>query len=306
MWTRPCVVFGCFLSCLLAGVVPALAEQPRLVLDADTANELDDLYAIHRMLRQDKYEVVALNSAQWWHYLSSPRGGTTVDESHQLNEDLVRLLDCPDLPLFKGSAEPLGKPWGGEDPKDSAAARAIIRLARETPPDEKLVVVCIGASTNLASALVMAPDIAPRIRAYLLGFQYDVDRAVWNKSEFNIRRDLNAADLLLNNEALELWVMPANVAKPLTFARDPAWEKHWRMGELGVYLTERWKTAAGSNETWVMWDLALVEAMLSPALATAELRDTPPENTPRKVHVYTSIDSPAMEAAYWRIALPER
>ncbi len=40
----------------------------KLILDCDTANEIDDWYAIVHTLRQDKFEVFPLNSAQWFHY----------------------------------------------------------------------------------------------------------------------------------------------------------------------------------------------------------------------------------------------
>jgi hypothetical protein len=49
-----------------------------------------------------------------------------------------------------------------------------------------------------------------------------------------------------------------------------------------------------------MWDLALVEAYLVPALAETATASTPPENRQRTVQVYTKIDAPAMAADFWR------
>jgi len=59
--------------CVLVGLAvdhnaQAQDGKPMLILDADTANEIDDLYAIVRTLRQDRFEVLGLNSAQWFHY----------------------------------------------------------------------------------------------------------------------------------------------------------------------------------------------------------------------------------------------
>ncbi|MEN0110126.1 MAG: nucleoside hydrolase [Planctomycetota bacterium] len=277
------------------------AGKPRLVLDADTGNEQDDLYAIVRLLCQDRFEVVALNSAQFLHYKMDESRAKSVDQSHALNESLVRLVGRDDVPLFRGAEEPFGVPWGGQQPKDSPAAQEIIRLARETPEGEKLVVVCIGASTNLASALRLAPDITPRVAAYLLGFQYDPETRVWNKSEFNIRRDLNAADYLLDLDGLELHVMPASVSKPLTFNRDDSQARNDRMGELGKFLNDRWRAYFNQYGEWVMWDLALVEAMLRPELATEQRRLPPPENAQREIWVYTDIDEAAMRDDYWSV-----
>ncbi len=172
--------------------------QPRLILDADSANEIDDMYAITRTLKQDRFNVLALTSAQWIHYLAEP---DSVAASQCENEALVKLLGRENLPTPQGSAEPMGKPWGGDEAKDSPAAQFIVQSAKKASPDNKLVVVCLGASTNLASAIKLAPEIAPNIDAYILGFRYDVDANVWNKSSFNIRRDLNAcgAELLRFN-----------------------------------------------------------------------------------------------------------
>ncbi|NNE00329.1 MAG: nucleoside hydrolase [Pirellulaceae bacterium] len=270
--------------------------RPKLILDADTGNEIDDMYAIVRMLNQDKFTVVGLSSAQWFHYLGDP---DSVENSQTINEDLVKLLGREDLPLPIGSQRPMGKPWGGDDPKDSPAAQFIIRQARALPKGDRLYVVCTGASTNLASAIKLAPDIAERIEAFVMGFRYDIKTSVWNKSEFNVRRDLNAADFLLNQPKLTLHVMSADVSKALTFDRDETFRRHQSMGPLGEYLTAQWKKKFGSSKSWIMWDLALVEAILRPDLASELQVDTPPENTRRKIWMYSRIDVPGMKADYW-------
>ncbi len=297
------IVFATLLIVVgVPGSMRATAQEskPKLILDADTANEIDDMYAIVRMLNQDQYEVLALSSAQWIHYLAE---SDSVGASQKINEELVELLNRSALPTPLGAREPMGKPWGGQQPKDSPAAQFIIKAARDASPQRKLVVVCLGASTNLASAIAMEPSIAKNIDAYILGFQYDRSTGVWNKSEFNIRRDLNAADYLLNCNDLKLHIMPTSVAKQLTFSRDATFEKHRKLGQLGAYLTAKWKARFANSGTWVMWDLALVQALLLPELATSEQVTTPPENVERKVWMYRTINAPAMRDNYWKIAM---
>ncbi|MEM7559488.1 MAG: nucleoside hydrolase, partial [Planctomycetota bacterium] len=185
------------------------------------------------------------------------------------------------------------------------AARFIIAAAKAANPEEKLVVVCLGASTNLASAIRIEPEIAKNIDAYVLGFRYDFEKQVWNKSSFNVRRDLNAADYILNCSDLNLHIMPANVARALTFPRDETFKRHQAMGELGTHLTTKWKARFAEFENWVMWDLALVEALLHPELATAIQVVTPPENARRIVEIYKSIDEQKMREDYWSVVLPQ-
>jgi hypothetical protein len=54
----------------------------------------------------------------------------------------------------------------------AATCGRVIEQARATPPGEKLTVVVLGESTNVASALLIAPAVAPRLRAFLLGTTY--------------------------------------------------------------------------------------------------------------------------------------
>lgn len=279
-------------------LVSNLQAKPRMVLDADTANEIDDLHAITRMLKQDKFKILALTSTQWFHYLSSEK---TVHQSQALNEKLIKLLGRSDLPVPLGADEAMGKPWGGYEPKDSPAAQFIIKAAKKTPENKKLIVVCLGASTNLASAIAIAPEIAPRIDAYLLGFRYNFEKNIWNKSSFNVRRDLNAADFLLNQKDLQLNIMPANVARPLMLEKAETFAKNKALGSLGKALTERWKEHAPEHMTkWIMWDLALVEALIHPEIAETIQVKTPLENTERKVTLYKKIAPQKMESNYWK------
>ncbi|MEM6688227.1 MAG: nucleoside hydrolase [Planctomycetota bacterium] len=274
-------------------------DLPKLVIDSDTANEIDDHYAIIRMIFQDKYEVVGLTSAQWFHYLGD---ANSVEASQRENENLLRLLGRTDLPVPMGASRPMGKPWGGTDAKDSPAARFIIEQAKKLGDGEFLTVCCTGATTNVASAIKIAPEIASKIKLYLMGYRHDPLTGVWDKSEFNIRRDLNAADFLLNHADVEMHVMSATVSLALRFDRTETKKRCEALGPVGDYLVARWDEHASENQVRIMWDLALVEAMLVDDLATEKLYDTPPENTQRKIHVYDTIDAKGMESDFWKVA----
>ena len=62
--------------------------------------------------------------------------------------------------VFRGSAGYLASL---DQPLHSEAVEHLIRVARASPPDDPLYVVAIGCVTNIASALLFAPDIAERI-----------------------------------------------------------------------------------------------------------------------------------------------
>ncbi|MDR3717203.1 MAG: nucleoside hydrolase [Bryobacteraceae bacterium] len=275
------------------------ASKRKILLDSDTANEIDDLYAITRALLEPGFQVLGLSSAQWNTRLSPP---DTVAESQKLNTEILRLMGRQEIPAPMGSEMIMGKPWGGDEPRDSPAARLMIREARAMPSGAKLTIVNTGAVTNVASAIKLAPDIVPRIAVYLMGAHYFADRKVWNKDEFNVRNDLNATNFLLNAEGLELHVMPANVCGKLVFPQAETLRQLQGQGGIWDYLAARWLSFSPESEQWVMWDLALVEALARPGLAKEAQFRTPPENVQRDVFVYTDIDAAAMQSDWWRMA----
>ena len=267
-------------------------------IDADTANEVDDLYAIVRALLVPEWNMKGLSSAQWNHRLSPPQ---TVRESQRLNEDLLRLMNRTNIPAPTGSEMIMGKPWGGSEPRNSPAAQLMIETAKSMPEGEKLVLISLGAVTNIASALALAPEIIPKVRCYCLGGRYYADRQVWDKDEFNLRNDLNAINYLFNLEGLELHVMPINILMDFKFDQQETLNKLMGQGPVWDYLATRWLTNAPGDQTRIFWDLALVEAIAKPALARQEERRTPPENKQRTISVYTAIDHQAMLDDWWSV-----
>lgn len=273
------------------------AAQTRVWIDADTANEIDDLYAITRMLAAPELKIVALSSAHW---SKSPAAeGNTLEASQRLNEALLGLTGRMSIPHPRGSAAGIYW-WGAERAAHSAAAYHLIRAAHATPQGEKLTVIALGALTNVASAVMVDPSIAPKIRLYWLGAFIDTGRGVWDKSEFNCLNDIPALNEVLNRKDLELRAMPASVARALTFDYGTTAERLAGLGRLGEFLIGRWKQHAPGANSWVMWDLAAAEWLLKPELVKWKRLRTPPENTEREVDVAVSIDAEGMRADFWR------
>ena len=284
------LMFSALLLCLAA------TAQTRVWIDADTANEIDDLYAITRLLAAPEIEIVALSSAHW---SKSPAAeGNTLEASQRLNEALLGLTGRTAIPHPRGAATGISW-WGADRAAYSAAAHHLIRAAHATPAGQKLTVIALGALTNVASALMIDGSIAPKMRLYWLGAFVDTERGVWDKSEFNCLNDIPALNEVLNRRELELRVMPASVARALTFDYAATAERLARHGRLGEFLLARWKQHAPGSSTWIMWDLAAAEWLLKPELVKWKKLAAPPENTPREVEVAVSIDTEAMRADFW-------
>lgn len=290
--------------------LPGIGQQ-RIILDADTGNEMDDLYAIVAALLSDSLEVTALISAHFnnpqlltdsvWHVYPT-ENINTVEISQRENQKLLRSLDRTDVPHPRGADRMVGYAWGyypGAPIPESEGTRTIIKHARQATPDDKLTVVCLGAVTNVVAAMLTDSTIARNIRLYLLGMNYNPNTRVWDKNEFNARNDLNALDLVLNSNDLEVYVIPASVAGSLVFQRESTLLNLRSLDTPSSrILANRWEEVS-AGDRWTMWDLALIEALIHPENATLETGPPPPENTASRIHVYTAIDARRMESAFW-------
>ena len=277
-------------------------------LDADTGNEMDDLYAIARLVKEPGLKIAGLSSAHFnnpdllvfekWNAYET-KGLNTVSESQRLNEQILKSLGRKDIPYPLGADRQIGRAWGGRDPRDSPAARSIIEAVRSLPEGQKLDIITIGAVTNVASAIILAPEIISKIRCFTLGASYKPETGVWNKNEFNVRNDLNAFDYLLDCEGLDLTIMPLETALPLQFEREETYKNLDDKVEIQRILKERWMEHNPQSKTRVMWDLALVEAYLNPEKATAIKALVPPENKQREIKVYTKIRHEDLARDFW-------
>lgn len=150
---------------LLAGMILRL-KRPKgpvdMVLDTDTFNEIDDQYAIAYMLAsQDRLRVRGILAAPFAnHHAATPREGMT--RSYQEILHVLSLTGREDMAglVFQGAPEFLPDE---KTPVDSPAARELIRLAMEHSAESPLYVACIAAPTNIASAILLEPEIVNRI-----------------------------------------------------------------------------------------------------------------------------------------------
>jgi inosine-uridine nucleoside N-ribohydrolase len=286
------------------------AQKQQLWLDADTGNEMDDLYAIVRLVKEPAIELVGLSSAHFnnadllvfdkWNGYQT-KGLNTVKESQRLNKQILKALKRLDIAHPMGADRQIGRAWGQQDARPSAASGAIIAAAKALPAGEQLHVLTLGALTNIATALMQAPEIVPKIKVFSLGAKYDPATKVWNKSEFNIRNDLNAFDYLLNLPLLDFTLMPLEAAFPLQFQREDTYGRLDESLPIEKILKARWREHNPGDAKRVMWDLALVEAYLRPDLSRMETVSTPPENKQRTIRVYTSLDEQALSEDFWRV-----
>ncbi len=292
-----CLLFTC---CILFRCAPQ-KEKIALIIDADTANEVDDLFAIVRAIDAPEFDLFGITSAQF--HTSPLASDSTAHESQEINEEIIRLMNRKDIPLPLGSNRPL---IAANQPQVSAAVRFIIKKAHEMEGDKKLQLVILGSCTNVASAILLDSSIVPKIQVHYLGFWHTPETNQYDKNEFNSGNDTIAVNVLLDHPSLDLSIMTATTSQHLVFDKKVVDKRLKGKGGIHDLLVNRWEsydrwwTEEDSLKTkWIMWDVAIIEALAKPEWTTSREFLTPPENTQRKIKIHTTIDTKKMEEDFW-------
>lgn len=235
------------------------AGKIRMVLDTDTYNEIDDQFAlVYALLSPDKLAVEAIYAAPF-HNSRSTGAGDGMEKSYQ---EILRLLDflgrSADGFAFRGSTEFLG---GGRQAQDNAAVRDLIDRARACPADDPLYVVAIGAITNVASALLLAPDIIEKIVVVWLGGHH----LNWSHTrEFNLAGDVPAAQVVLDSGAPVVIVPCLGVTSHLLTTLPELQATIAGVNPVGDYLCQIFKEYRPDSfaASSVIWDISTIAWLL--------------------------------------------
>ncbi|MEM9674547.1 MAG: nucleoside hydrolase [Cyclobacteriaceae bacterium] len=293
--TKSCLFRTVSLLSLLLSITALSQSSTRVILDADTGNEVDDLYAIARALIEPSWDILALNAAHW--QTSQWAEPNTMENSHRLNQLLLGELGLS-VPTRRGGVARMYD-WG-DQAQHSAAAYEIIKQAKATPAGEKLSVVALGTLTNVASALYIDPSIESQIKLYWLGTSYDFDQGILKRVDFNSLMDAQALELLLTSE-VEMHVIPVNVASAMTFTFAEVKEKLRNANPMGKILVDRWyQHLDGSRKQRTIWDLALIEAIIHPEWAEEVEVTTSRDSGNRQINYYRSVDAEKMKEDFYQ------
>lgn len=232
-----------------------------MVLDTDAYNEIDDQFAIAYALHAgEKLDVRALYAAPFF----NERSSGPADGMARSFEEIRNLLGLAGMerPVFRGSERYLPDE---ATPVDSDAARDLCARAMDYAPERPLYVVAIGAITNVASALLLRPQIAERIVVVWLGGH----SLEWHDNrEFNCMQDVAAARVVFGSGA-PLVMLPC-MGVVSAFATTGPELEHWLKGKspLCDYLVRHTVEAAeeyARGRVWsrVIWDVTTIGWLLN-------------------------------------------
>ncbi|CAA6689497.1 Inosine-uridine preferring nucleoside hydrolase (EC [Lentimonas sp. CC19] len=242
----------------------ALLEFPtgpiRVVLDTDAYNEIDDQFAIvYAVLSPERLQLEAIYAAPFL----NPRSTSAADGMEKSFEEIQRLLGflkAPDrIPTYRGSLAFL------KDVNEPVATPAVVDLIERARQRAlgPLYVMAIGAITNVASALLLAPDIIDNVVVVWLGGHSDQ----WpNNYEFNLLQDRHSVRAVLES-GVALWRVPCvPVADHLMMTTYELEAYLQGKGALADYLCKIFREYREHDGAWskVIWDIAVVAWLLNP------------------------------------------
>jgi len=220
-----------------------------------------------------------------------------MENSHRLNQVILAEMD-KNVKTRRGGVNRMFD-WG-DMAQHSAAAYEIIHQAKDLAQGEKLIIVALGALTNVASAIYIEPSISAKIRLYWLGSTYDFDKGILKRQDFNCMMDQQAVEVLLMSDA-EMHIMPVNVAIQMQFTFEET-ESQLPESSLSKLLMDRWYTHLdGGRKQRVLWDLALIQSIIHPEWTHVTTITTSKDQGSRQIHFYDSIDVKNMKGEFFKV-----
>ncbi len=308
-------------------------KRPRVIIDTDAANEIDDQFALAwALLSPERLDVLAVYAApfSFEHRRQEMRRALSARTAPQLAsafdlallqqhgakldrfaehgwaldaighwpvfctpgegmlrsfDEIVRVFDLLRLPhagqVFRGGAGYLADE---RTPRMSDAVEHLIATARATPADsEPLYVVAIGCVTNIASALLAAPDIAERIVVvWTSGYP---SHAPHINFSLNLEQDMAASRVLFNSGVPLVYLPGFHVGAQLRLSLPELALHVQPRGAIGAYLHQLYThnpladfagiDAHAPGFSWVMWDLINIAWLLNADWVPSALAPTP-------------------------------
>jgi inosine-uridine nucleoside N-ribohydrolase len=204
-------------------------RRRRVIINTDAKNEADDQFAIVHALLSSSLDVRGLIAA----HFGTRRTTRSMEESR---EEIDRLLDLMDLrdkvTVVNGAATAIADEHSAQS---SAGAQLIVAESKLASPQDPLYVAFLGPLTDMASAILLDPDVVrrPVVVIWIGGVGYGVE--TYPGIEFNLSNDIPAANVVFDS-GITLWQVPSNVYSQVSVGYAELEEKIGGTSPLADYL----------------------------------------------------------------------
>jgi inosine-uridine nucleoside N-ribohydrolase len=246
------------LTVLFLAIAAIASAKRAVILSTDVGNEVDDQWAIGYLLMGGELDVKGIVSANA-PTLPAPSAHYTYRVLVDEVENRLALRSHP--PLLEGSSETL---TDIKTAQPSDAARFIVEISHSFSKDNRLVLLTIGAATDVASAILMDPTIVDRVEVVAMGFK---DRSPSGGQEFNVQNDPHAWQVILNSTVpvtigsgdvcREFLAMPFDRAAQLLSRGSFA---HWLWDDYQRWYFKNVKPLRVNDfsKPWIIWDIITI------------------------------------------------
>ena len=299
-------------------------DQPvRLLIDTDTANEIDDQYALAWALLSPEHMTVEAVTAEPFSFAHHRPGLLAAEEAIEsgkaYSEHLVggfqgwiqrlhaqgrRAADLdftmPDegmelsyqeiITIFEKMNEPhAGRVFRGAprymahetDIVESEAVDTIIALARQT--DRPLYIASMGCVTNIASAILKAPDIRENI-VVIWTSSFPSSAPHNNRPSLNLVQDVHASRLLFDCGVPHVYLPGYHVGAQLKISFAEMRDFVKGQSDVADYLFhlfthnplhEMFAITNREQRTWVIWDIINIAWLINPGWVATYMTTSP-------------------------------
>ena len=266
-------------------------KKIRVIVDTDAACEADDPFAIVHALLSPKLIVKGITAE---HFACEG----SVERSYAEIETILDAMQL-DVPHFMGEQGALN----AANEYNSEAVDFIIKEAL-TQDEHPLYILCQGAITNLAAAMIKCPDIIDKINVIWIGTHGEQKEAPFR--EFNAGNDIKAANHVLESGA-NIILVPSNVYTTITIGIAEIQNDIYPCGNIGKHLFEQMVDYNNSDmafwtqgESWSLGDSPAIAIAMNPSCGHFKDIEAPliKEDTSSEfvagrpiVRMYTDVDS---------------
>jgi inosine-uridine nucleoside N-ribohydrolase len=250
------------------GIGPPAEARTPVILTTDCGVEVDDQWALTHLALSPRIDLRAV--------VATHAPGHPAEAAARSARDVLARLRLPKMPpVVAGSGVPL------DDRQTARRNPGVELILRESQTagvgGAPVVVLAIGAATDVASALLADPTLERRIRVVAMGFPGPDGGEEWN-----VKNDVKAWQVVLGS-GVPLVVGDGTVCKrDLALSAEAARRRLDGTGPAGqalVGLLDGWlrerrevvKAVTGAPDAWPIWDQVTVAYLLG----LAEGREVP-------------------------------
>ena len=190
--------------------------------------------------------------------LPDPSAHATYEVLVDVVERRLRMLSHP--PLFEGSSLPLADT---KTPRRNSGVDFILETSKRFAKENRLVVLTIGAATDVASAILQDPSVVDRINVVAMGFKNPTDA-----KEFNVENDPRAWQVILDSD-VPVTIGSGDVCrKDLALQFEDAKKLVGSHGSIGAWLWQEYQDwyfrfvkplrVDDFSKPWVIWDIIVL------------------------------------------------